>query len=579
MKSNTRKYIRCFSNNLRLDLSYNGLISQSEVFNILEDINNKDEKEKKKIIDPVQESIENYANIKSILENKGINIFEYLYLNKERIHIILYNEDENITINSEMMKKFSDYYYLYFLIRAEELLNYKYEYRLLSELKEKVNIEKSPIKKIIFSKILLCLIKNFNEIYGDEFGDKCEEMEEDCKNWINSEKCSLEKYNINLDLDKLADDGVEIDDIYINILISLIKNNKLNDSQDTLNILSELEIKDLRLNKKIYNGLKPIFNENDLKKYLISSYSDLINNEIITFYRMLFVYILKSSDYIFNIQFFIDLRTKIIGLVKTNIGILCYDLKKGKSQDNIIKLEEVLPYFINLESYKQRYKKENKQSTLKSNNNNQSVQGSGMSNFKSNQSSESQSNLGSSSFGNPFDNSSAKKREPSDPLNQPNFNDNEQDERKKEQAYQILKKSKFSMDISYKKGQREADITYSSIAYGEVENTDKSQTVEITDIKSIKADDEILNSNYEKFLQYLNQIEKDIKIKYKKEKKINIIITFSMTNDSLERSENYKINCNYNINDENRKGERDFTDEDFLNKVNYEGLSYMIDAL
>ena len=579
MKSNTRKYIRCFSNNLRLDLSYNGLISQSEVFNILEDINNKDEKEKIKIIDPVQESIENYANIKSILENKGINIFEYLYLNKERIHIILYNEDENITINSEMMKKFSDYYYLYFLIRAEELLNYKYEYGFLSELKEKVNIQKSPIKKIIFSKILLCLIKNYNEIYGDEFGDKCEEMEEDCKNWINSEKHSLKKYNINLDLDKLADDGVEIDDIYINILISLIKNNKLNDSQDTLNILSELEIKDLRLNKKIYNGLKPIFNENDLKKYLISSYSDLINNEIITFYRMLFVYILKSSDYIFNIQFFIDLRTKIIGLVKTNIGILCNDLKKGKSQDNIIKLEEVLPYFINLESYKQRYKKENKQSTLKSNNNNQSVQGSGMSNFKSNQSSESQSNLGSSSYGNPFDNSSAKKREPSDPLNQPNFNDNEQDERKKEQAYQILKKSKFSMDISYKKGQREADITYSSIKYGEVENTDKSQTVEITDIKSIKADDEILNSNYEKFLQYLNQIEKDIKIKYKKEKKINIIITFSMTNDSLERSENYKINCNYNINDENRKGERDFTDEDFLNKVNYEGLSYMIDAL
>ena len=579
MKSNTRKYIRCFSNNLRLDLSYNGLISQSEVFNILEDINNKDEKAKIKIIDPVQESIENYANIKSILENKGINIFEYLYLNKERIHIILYNEDENITINSEMMKKFSDYYYLYFLIRAEELLNYKYEYGFLSELKEKVNIEKSPIKKIIFSKILLCLIKNFNEIYGDEFGDKCEEMEEDCKNWINSEKYSLKKYNINLDMDKLVDDGVEIDDIYINILISLIKNNKLNDSQDTLNILSELEIKDLRLNKKIYNGLKPIFNENDLKKYLISSYSDLINNEIITFYRMLFVYILKSSDYIFNIQFFIDLRTKIIGLVKTNIGILCNDLKKGKSQDNIIKLEEVLPYFINLESYKQRYKKENKQSTLKSNNNNQSVQGSGMSNFKSNQSSESQSNLGSSSYGNPFDNSSAKKREPSDPLNQPNFNDNEQDERKKEQAYQILKKSKFSMDISYKKGQREADITYSSITYGEVENTDKSQTVEITDIKSIKADDEILNSNYEKFLQYLNQIEKDIKIKYKKEKKINIIITFSMTNDSLERSENYKINCNYNINDENRKGERDFTDEDFLNKVNYEGLSYMIDAL
>ena len=50
MKSNTRKYIRCFSNNLRLDLSYNGLISQSEVFNILEDINNKKKKKKKKLL-------------------------------------------------------------------------------------------------------------------------------------------------------------------------------------------------------------------------------------------------------------------------------------------------------------------------------------------------------------------------------------------------------------------------------------------------------------------------------------------------------------------------------------------------
>jgi phosphoribosylanthranilate isomerase len=297
---------------------------------------------------------------------------------------------------------------------------------------------------------------------------------------------------------------------------------------------------------------------------------------------MLFVYIFKSSDYIFQIPFFIELREQIIELVKTKIDILYNDLKKGKNQDIIIKLNEVLSYFTNPDIYIEKYKKEQKEKNSQQSLNNPSIQGSGFSNKPSNNSnfgsSDSNANQGSSSLKNPFDNSSVKNRDPTDPFGLPII-DNEQDEKEKEQAYQILKKSKFSLDINYEKGQREANINYSSITYGEVENTDNSQTVEITDIKSIKADDEILNSNYEKFLQYLNQIEKDIKIKYKKEKKINIIITFSMTNDSLERSENYKINCNYNINDENRKGERDFTDEDFLNKVNYEGLSYMIDAL
>jgi hypothetical protein len=579
MESNTKKYIRYFNNNLKLDLSCNGLLNQSEVYNILEEIKNKDKKEKIKIIDPAQKSIENYANIDCLLNNKGINTFEYLYLNKTRIHQILYNEDENITITSGMMKKYSDYYYLYFLIRDEEVLNYKYEFGLISELKEKINIIKSPIKKIIFSKILLCLLKNFKENEEDEYGDKCEEMEQDCKDWINSEKKSLENYN-NLNLDNLEGDDVEIDDIYINILISLIKNNKLNDSEETRKILAELEIKDLRLNKKIFNGLKSILNENNLKKYLIIEYNDFLSNEIITFYRILFVYIFKSSDYIFQIPFFIELREQIIELVKTKIDILYNDLKKGKNQDIIIKLNEVLSYFTNPDIYIEKYKKEQKEKNSQQSLNNPSIQGSGFSNKPSNNSnfgsSDSNANQGSSSLKNPFDNSSVKNRDPTDPFGL-SIIDNEQDEKEKEQAYQILKKSKFSLDINYEKGQREANINYSSITYGEDKDS-AQRSLEINDIKSIKAEDEILMTNYEKFNQFLNQIEKDIKTRYKKEKKINLIIEFTMTSESLEHSENYRIDCKYIIKDKT-EGENDFVDEDFLNNANYEGLSCMIETL
>ena len=577
MSNNIKKFYRFFKDNMKLDLTYNGLISQCEIYNILEEMNNKKEKDKLILSDPLLGFIENYDNIDSILARKDINIFEYLYLNRVRIHKVLYEDDENISITSEMMTKFSDYYYLYFLIRDEDTLNYKYEFELISKLYEILIAEESSIKKIIYAKILLCFIKNYIEIEGEDNDDKCKDIENKCRDFINSEKNKLKEFNINLDLDKLDDDNIEIDDIYTNIIISLIKNNKLNNSSETLELLKELDIKNIRINKKIFMNLKDFLIEDNLKQYIINKYLDLLNEEVIMFYRMLFIYIFKSSDYIYYIPYLLELRKKIIELIKSNIQVFNSDLRRGKNQDNIIMLKEVLSYFIEQDYYIEQSKKvrENEKKLMSINNSKQS-QG-----FTSNTGpidNYNSSDYNSSSAKNPFDGSSYKKKDDNNP-NSYDFNNDDQEKNDitKEQAYQILS-STFNLVLEHKKGQKLANITYKSIKYGGNEKAENEQSAEINDIKSIIPHDETLKVNYQKFIEYLENIENELKSGYKSEKPINIEINFSLKNSYIVNNSNYYMICNYNINDKSL-GENNFIDDDFLNNTEHDGLHYLIDAL
>ena len=581
MSNNIKKFYRFFKDNMKLDLTYNGLISQCEIYNILEEMNNKKEKDKLILSDPLLGFIENYDNIDSILAKKDINIFEYLYLNRVRIHKVLYEDDENISITSEMMTKFSDYYYLYFLIRDEDTLNYKYEFELISKLYEILIAEESSIKKIIYAKILLCFIKNYIEIEGEDNDDKCKDIENKCRDFINSEKDRLKEFNFNLDLDKLDDDNIEIDDIYTNIIISLIKNNKLNNSSETLELLKELDIKNIRINKKIFMNLKDFLIEDNLKQYIINKYLDLLNEEIIMFYRMLFIYIFKSSDYIYYIPYLLELRKKIIELIKSNIQVFNSDLRRGKNQDNIIMLKEVLSYFIEQDYYIEQSKKarENEKKLMSINNNNQSY--GVISNTPSNTGpidNYSNSDYNSSSAKNPFDGSSYKKKDDNNP-NSYDFNNDDQEKNDitKEQAYQILS-STFNLVLEHKKGQKLANITYKSIKYGGNEKAENEQSAEINDIKSIIPHDETLKVNYQKFIEYLENIENELKSGYKSEKPINIGINFSLKNSYIVNNSNYYMICNYNINDESL-GEDNFVDDDFLNNTEHDGLHYLIDSL
>ena len=319
-----------FKNNTKVFLSYKGLMNQSEIFDIV----NEDKNEQNIITNPFYKLIENYESIKLIIGSKIENIMEYLYLNRKQIHQILYNEDAIIYINNDIITKFEDYYYLYSLIRCEEdLINYTYDITLINNLDKILKKTGAGIKKIILAKILLQLINNY--IYFDDAEENYVELTNQCINLINTEKNNLERYNIYKDLNQLNFSELKIDEIYCEIIVSLIKNNKLDDSNDTIDLLNELNIINLRLNKTIFNGLLKVLKKDNLKSYLISSYDDLFIKDKLIFYYILFKYILKSSDYVFHISFLFETREEeIIKIINEHFYEFLFYFNEGDNKKN-----------------------------------------------------------------------------------------------------------------------------------------------------------------------------------------------------------------------------------------------------
>ena len=79
--------------------------------------------------------INTYEDIETIIKRNDIDIFEYLYLNRSKIISILYEADQIIPIEIKMINKFSDYYYLYYLINDNNfIINYVYNFNFVMNL-------------------------------------------------------------------------------------------------------------------------------------------------------------------------------------------------------------------------------------------------------------------------------------------------------------------------------------------------------------------------------------------------------------------------------------------------------------
>ena len=579
-----KKYQKYFTKNYKLNLSYNGLINQSELFQILNDEsienNYKLNQADRKLFNPFLDLIGNYKNVKELLESEGINIFEFFYLNKYKIHKILYDDDNSIFLESNLMKNFSDYYYLYLLIKAQpEIINYKYDYELIKATYDMLNSTESIIKKIIYAKMLLCFISNYEEGLEEtnRFEEEIKTIKDHCIKCITNNKYILEKYKIDLNLDNIENNNISIIDIYYNIIITLIKNNQLNGSSETINILNELDIKDLRLDKQLFDGLKEALDKIYLSKYEITNYDDFFDESKLMFYCILFEYILKSSDYIFHIPFLFDTRSKIIEIIKENHRLLLSDLKKKKSERSVTNLLKVLGYFVEKDYYLAKKLKVQKQDekvdlNLSKNNSNQKISiSSGMSSIEV----DSQS---SSSYGNNSQSQSYKGFEASSFLNKSDQKSagfySQSEQKQKEEKYDkvnlIFSDSEFKIKVRYDKSSKELNIKYISIIYKDEEG--KDITITEDDVKKKKNN---TNDYYSKFVQYLEQIETELKNKYKKEEEINITLKFKKQNSG---NDNYNIRCDLLI-DKSQNDEKEFKDEDLFNNTNLSGVSCMLEAI
>ena len=294
----------------KIELNYQQSIR--EPFEIIEENKN----------DPIFKLLTEYDEIQQIINSNKDNLMNFLYLNKKTIHRILYDNDEIITIENNMINnKLSYLIYLFLLIEDEkEIVNYEYSLDFIIDIYELLKQDNSKIKNILLSIIIAKLISNYrntnNNSENDE--DKLNEIE----SYINNNKKNYIKDMKEFipDLNENNNNEMKIDKMISDIINKLITTNKIDNNEYTSKVIKELDLENMNLTKTMFEEIKITLDENNkyLEKYIIKDISDLNDDNIINFYYILFKFILKLPIYIYHIPFLSKTKKKIIKIIKTN---------------------------------------------------------------------------------------------------------------------------------------------------------------------------------------------------------------------------------------------------------------------
>ena len=288
--------------------------------------------------------------MKNIILNNNINKINLIIKNypneskklfnfaKKIIHKLFYANDfvfelEKNDLYQKNQKNYeidlSELFYLELLIKDEpEIINYKYNIDYINEINNKLfnNSKEEDLRDLIGAKIIIDLINNYqnddNNESEEENGDKLQDLKEKNKDII---KKILDQNDIakNLEYENnkkyTCDDILEknVEEIYVDIISLLIKNNYFSDFSKTKNLLEELNFKSIILTKVMVEKIIEILDENN--KYLANYEINDINQfkeENINFYFLLIKYILKNSFFIYNIPFLKQNCSNIIKFFK-----------------------------------------------------------------------------------------------------------------------------------------------------------------------------------------------------------------------------------------------------------------------
>jgi len=490
--------------------------------------------------------------IKRIQKLDYPHFLKFLYINKDIIQDILYNNEGYFKIDFEKKDIDLSYYlYLCFLIEESELIFYKYPFELISNLNEiQRNENKKFLKNIIVSKIILALVDYFNQIDDNEDNENNKHKEElgkiyDFNSKILDDKDNKQNLNqYGLKLEDLR--SKKIEEIYIIIIKYLIENSKLEDSEFIENIINQIELESIIVTKLMLEELiKILAKEKEyIKKYKIKNFDDLFDKKKVNFYYNLLKYILKQSLYIYQFPFLFEARAKILDLIKNNLGELSPSLKKS---DFKLQIEYILKQFIGDSSYKYYYQES------------ESIM-----NNKYERNSYDLSSCG------PFSNDSYKSEKETfinldNDFEYGDFNKNEL-------VYKILNKSKFILHNN-KKG-RAPFIIYDEIKIIVDEEETENKTIE--EIRKTSIIDERLINNYKKFLSFLDKFETALSNEFINNYKIKITLDFET--QSINNNNDFNITCYYEIEMPGENPEQ-FKDNNILTNGIGEGFQYMLNEI
>ena len=209
--------------------------------------------------------------------------------------------------NSEKIK-ISELFYLSLLLSDQpEIINYSISIDYILKINNKLfntPIDNS-LQNIIISKIIIYLI-NYCLEQNEEDSENIQKLESMKQEHIDLIQTIMEKNKIFRRLNYTIDDVLNknIDNIYLDIIILLIKTNKFSDFDYVYEIIENLDLKSIALTKVLYEGISQALNENNdyLKDYEIKNIKDLVEDKI-NFYYTLIKFIFKNVAYIYNIPF------------------------------------------------------------------------------------------------------------------------------------------------------------------------------------------------------------------------------------------------------------------------------------
>lgn len=234
---------------------------------------------------------------------------------------LLYKENKVIEIQPNINHPFYFYFYVDLLIVLEnsDYLNYSYSLDLIKEIDKKSEENEKKINQLLMAKICIDLIDGFpsNDKYIEEYDEEINNIKAKKEKIIEENLKYFENIGLNINDKDIYDN--QIDQIYANIITSLIKNKKFENYDFIMNIMNELDMDNIIITETIYQELNDTLSKEEFyQEYKILTKEDFYIEKKINFYYIFLKYILKNPLYIYNIDFFLDTRKILLNLLRTN---------------------------------------------------------------------------------------------------------------------------------------------------------------------------------------------------------------------------------------------------------------------
>ena len=302
--------------------------------------------------DPISFLLNDYREINSLLPlEKSTKVF---YFNKIKTHNILYDSDEIIEIKDRLRKDLSFDFYLSSLIDTEpELINYKFLINYVKEFSKIKKYKEGKYLNLIKSIITIKYINNYqnSDLDEDIDSDGASLIKKESENWIQNHISFIKENFPELKGDNIYE--MSIEKIYIDIIIYIIKNNKLSDYDFCYDIIEQidLELIDIQFMEseiKFNKILEVLDIKNDyIKNYVINYFEDIKDENKINCYYILMKYFFKSSIYIYYIPLLFQVHKKIIEFIKTkDFSSITFEKQSIKERfEYVIKAYSDLDYY------------------------------------------------------------------------------------------------------------------------------------------------------------------------------------------------------------------------------------------